>query len=653
MNAVGNTTGNAAGNSGISKEDLRDIMRSFTSDVNDRLAESSERFQQELRERNRLHQEKMEEMAGIIESLKTRSAEKMSRKEGERKEIEPEEEEDLIEMSLYPFSEAIRKAKLHPFFVAPAIEKYDGTGDPAQHIKKFIFAMNTQGISSQALCNLFPGTLTKRAVNWISTRRPQSIISFKQLTEEFQTYFAASKKIQKDTIELMDVRQKKDETVKEYNERFHKVVAEIDDVDEKILVKAFANGLAHPRLAGRIATRAPQTHGELAKMLHEFLKAEKAENKAKELVSSFKTTDKKATGGASTSGSGQAAKSASSGWNQRYKPYGREEGKLNYGARAVHIAPERYAAAVKEGHLPPSRRPARGESPIEFCEFHGQTSHRTTNCTTLALELNLIDERKKAKGKQVTSGGSKKQSEGQARYGTGRGESNNRANNNNRETHPELDHSKSFDFGVITGLFSETEPLTTKEKKRHVHEVHEELPPTKVQKKDPLPPVYLSEEDAAGVYFPHNDPLVIRVQIKDRMVGGILVDSGAGANVISLEAFRKLEIPEERVKPFSAVFGEFIGGITAQASGCVDVTMTLGQGDDRRTEKLTLYIMRDLSGYNVYLGRHGINAFQAVCSMYYLKLKFLTRTGRLVTIPGSPEDRPGLRGKNYRWVPRG
>ena len=105
--------------------------------------------------------------------------------------------------------------------------------------------------------------MTKRALNWISTRRPQSITSFKQLTEEFQTYFAATRKSRKDTIELMDVRQKKDEMVKEYNERFHKVVAEIDDVDEKILAKAFANGLAHPRLAGRIVTRAPQTHGEL------------------------------------------------------------------------------------------------------------------------------------------------------------------------------------------------------------------------------------------------------------------------------------------------------------------------------------------------------------------------------------------------------
>ena len=83
-------------------------MRSFTSDVNDRLAESSERFQQELQERDRLNQEKMEEMAGIIESLKSRSAEKTSRKEGEQ--AEPEEEEDLIDMSLYPFSEAIRKA---------------------------------------------------------------------------------------------------------------------------------------------------------------------------------------------------------------------------------------------------------------------------------------------------------------------------------------------------------------------------------------------------------------------------------------------------------------------------------------------------------------------------------------------------------------
>ena len=113
------------------------------------------------------------------------------------------------------------------------------------------------------------------------------------------------------------------------------------------------------------------------------------------------------------------------------------------------------------------------------------------------------------------------------------------------------------------------------------------------------------------------------------------MDSGAGANVISLEAFRKLKMPEDRVKPFFATFGGFIGGIFAQASGSIDVTMTLGQGDHRRTEKITLHIMRDLSGYNIYLGRPGINAFQAVCSMYYLKMKFLTRSGELVTALGS------------------
>ena len=123
---------------------------------------------------------------------------------------EEPEEEDAIDMSLYPFSEAIRKAKLPPFFVAPAIEKYDGTTDPAQHIKKFMFAMNTQGISPQALCNLFPGTLTKRALNWIATTKPQSITSFKQLTVGFQQYFAPSKKIRKDTIKLMDIRKRKE-----------------------------------------------------------------------------------------------------------------------------------------------------------------------------------------------------------------------------------------------------------------------------------------------------------------------------------------------------------------------------------------------------------------------------------------------------------
>ena len=55
-------------------------------------------------------------------------------------------------------------------------------------------------------------------------------------------------------------------------------------------------------------------------------------------------------------------------------------------------------------------------------------------------------------------------------------------------------------------------------------------------------PISFSPEDAQGVYFPHQDPLVISASIVDFEVRRVLIDGGSSADLLFAGAFNKMMI---------------------------------------------------------------------------------------------------------------
>ena len=66
-----------------------------------------------------------------------------------------------------------------------------------------------------------------------------------------------------------------------------------------------------------------------------------------------------------------------------------------------------------------------------------------------------------------------------------------------------------------------------------------------------------SEGDAMGVKQPHNDPLVIMLNIEGFNTKRVLVDNGNSADIIYLPAFQQLRLDPKRLHPFDSPLVSF------------------------------------------------------------------------------------------------
>ena len=84
-----------------------------------------------------------------------------------------------------------------------------------------------------------------------------------------------------------------------------------------------------------------------------------------------------------------------------------------------------------------------------------------------------------------------------------------------------------------------------------------------------------NEADARGVKQPHNDPLVIMLNIEGFNNKRILVDNGSFANIIYLLAFQQLKLELKRLRPFESLLVNFSGD-RVYPRGIVTLTVIVG-----------------------------------------------------------------------------
>ena len=63
--------------------------------------------------------------------------------------------------------------------------------------------------------------------------------------------------------------------------------------------------------------------------------------------------------------------------------------------------------------------------------------------------------------------------------------------------------------------------------------------------------IMFSDSDLKGCQHPHDDPLVIRAVVVNKMIHRVLVDNGSSFDIIFATAFNKMGIGREKLEPVS------------------------------------------------------------------------------------------------------
>ena len=87
--------------------------------------------------------------------------------------------------------------------------------------------------------------------------------------------------------------------------------------------------------------------------------------------------------------------------------------------------------------------------------------------------------------------------------------------------------------------------------------------------------ITFSESDMEGCQHPHDDLLVVRAVVANKIVHRVLVDNGSSTNIIFASAFDKMGIGREKLEPVNAHLRGF-SGERVLPLGSIQLVFTLG-----------------------------------------------------------------------------
>ncbi|XP_062118667.1 uncharacterized protein LOC133832323 [Humulus lupulus] len=125
----------------------------------------------------------------------------------------------------------------------------------------------------------------------------------------------------------------------------------------------------------------------------------------------------------------------------------------------------------------------------------------------------------------------------------------------------------------------------------------------------PASVIAFTDDDLQGVHLPHDNPLVISLQVDHCQLGRVLVDGGSGVDILFWEAFQKMGLEENQIRPSTTP----ILGFNSQRvypKGLVRLTVVVAE----RTLPVDFLTIDSITSYNAIMGRNWIHRMQGVVS---------------------------------------
>ena len=173
--------------------------------------------------------------------------------------------DDLVHKTDSPFIVSITSHPLPSKFKTPTLDSYNGTWDPYDHITTFKKTMHFQGVLDEIMCRVFPTTLKGLVRVWFRKLPPNTINSCKELSKLFVNNFVKWQRHKRSSSNLLNIEQGENESLRPFISCFNRETLLVDEMDDKILLAAFYNGVNSDLFIHKFYDQEPQT---MAKLIH-------------------------------------------------------------------------------------------------------------------------------------------------------------------------------------------------------------------------------------------------------------------------------------------------------------------------------------------------------------------------------------------------
>jgi hypothetical protein len=126
-------------------------------------------------------------------------------------------------------------------------------------------------------------------------------------------------------------------------------------------------------------------------------------------------------------------------------------------------------------------------------------------------------------------------------------------------------------------------------------------------------------------------PLITAPVIANMKLHHVLIDGGAGLNVISHAAFKQLQIPGSQLGPSRPFSG--VGPQSVYPLGSIALPVTFGTEENFRTKNVQFDVAEVNLPFNAIIGRPALYWFMAIAHYGYLVLKMPSPAG-VLTVRG-------------------
>ncbi|XP_016475370.1 uncharacterized protein LOC107797042 [Nicotiana tabacum] len=119
------------------------------------------------------------------------------------------------------------------------------------------------------------------------------------------------------------------------------------------------------------------------------------------------------------------------------------------------------------------------------------------------------------------------------------------------------------------------------------------------------------EEDADGLLLPHNDALVIFLNVLDLKIKRVLVDPGSSTNIIQWRVLEQAKLTGSIVATTKLLAGFNLARVTTREK------ILLPTNVEGVTKPIVFEVVEGDMGYNIILGRPWLDEMKVVPSPYH------------------------------------